>query len=288
MASHDQYPQDGNVTKAQIPHSFRHGETPHREFDNTPLTDAVEQGLIITPDSPALLMPEKKSKKGAVLIGGAVLATIATVGSIIGLSSGDNEKTAGPTNEPTVSTPVSPGQTPTNNETTPGTGSETDSALSLYGIEVAEYPTFASVADVYYKELTDYRASGNVSGEAGDARYLEALYGTRWENEAMAPYVDKVIQDSIAIINRHIATGENGDPEYEESTTVTETSNVQEPGDQSTLSGEVTIHYTDNAGQTVLANLPDVHDEDEYGGYQLVFTNQNGYWQLTTAINLSE
>lgn len=111
MASHDQYPQEDNVTKEQIPHSFRHGETPHREFDNTPLTDAVEQGLIITPDSPALLMPEKKNNgwKKPLVVGTAILAAIGGGIGIGAKAMGGNEPNTESPTEPSVSGPVTPG-----------------------------------------------------------------------------------------------------------------------------------------------------------------------------------
>jgi len=220
---------------------------------------------------------------GVAVLGGGAFAGVKMLGG-----NGDSHEGQ---SRPTATAPANPGETKPSQESSPSTP-ESDSALALYGIEVDQYPTFDAVVNTYYKEYTDYRSSGNVSGEPGDARYLEALYGRNWENSPMATYVNAVIEDSIFTINRLVATanatGEPGDAKYEESTTVTDTSDINVSPDGSKMSGIVTIHYTTNAGDTVFASYADAHDADSYGKFKLEFTNKYGYWKLTSATNLGE
>ena len=109
---HENEPSPSNqperATSEQIPHSgIHHDEHPVDEFDNTPLPEAVERGLVNpTPDSPAGLEPvdstEKKSHKKLVIGGAAFLAGAALVaGSVIGLKTvGDAPKNAAPAPDP--------------------------------------------------------------------------------------------------------------------------------------------------------------------------------------------
>ena len=104
---------NGNRAPEQTPHSgVHHGERPVREFD-TPLPDAVEQGLIQTPDSPASLVSNPAEKKGRwkkpVAVGTLVLAAAAGTFGIGRATSGGNS--ASPEAEPTASAPATPGET---------------------------------------------------------------------------------------------------------------------------------------------------------------------------------
>lgn len=111
MATQEQFPdsdKDG-TTKAQIPHSGVRGyeQPPTRQFDNTSLSEAVQQGLIETPTSPAPLMPPvevektQRSWKKPAAVGALVLATAAGAFGI-GKSSGNDSG-----NESRVETSVS-------------------------------------------------------------------------------------------------------------------------------------------------------------------------------------
>jgi len=175
---------------------------------------------------------------------------------------------------------------------TPSPSAESDSALGLYGIKADEYRDFDAIVDVYFREYAAYRMSGNVSGDPGDPRYLEALFGRGWEGTPMAPYVNDVIEQSVAAINRKIATvnasGDTGDQKYEEAIEVVGTSEVNASADGTTVSGIVSTHYTTNAGHTVFASAENAHDADTYGKFRLEFTNKYGYWKLTSATNLGE
>jgi hypothetical protein len=295
---------------------------PDDDVPETETTDSLGQNSgvdIVAPDiqpvapitietpQPAEAIPVTKEKVPAWKKWVAALAGTAAVGSLgYGASKAlgnDHDATPVPTT-PTASAPVVPGATETGSaigenegagledqtqspESTPATP-EVESALAKYGLSVEAYPDFKSLASAYYEKYMDYRASGTVSGEPGDPQYLEALYGKDWSNGRMAPYVQDVINNSINVINRHIATGENGDPEYQETLTVTDISDISEAPDKSTASGIVTFHYTTNAGETVLKNLPGATSEDTYGKFRLEFTNTDGYWQLTAANNLNQ
>lgn len=103
---------NGNRAPEQTPHSgVHHGERPVREFD-TPLPDAVEQGLIQTPDSPASLVSDPAEKKGRwkkpVAVGTLVLAAAAGTFGIGRATSGGNS--APPEAKPTASAPATPGE----------------------------------------------------------------------------------------------------------------------------------------------------------------------------------
>ncbi len=103
--------QPEHVTSEQIPHSgIHHDERPVDEFDNTPLPEAVERGLVNpTPDTPAQLKrpeqddpAEKKSHKKLIIGGTAFLAGAALIaGSVIGIkAASDAPKNAVPRPDP--------------------------------------------------------------------------------------------------------------------------------------------------------------------------------------------
>ena len=112
--------QPEHITSEQIPHSgVHHDEHPVDEFDNTPLPEAVERGLVNpTPDTPAELAPtdptDKKSRKKLVIGGVAFLAGAAVIaGSVIGVkAAGDAPKNAAPAPDPKA-TSQTPEATPT-------------------------------------------------------------------------------------------------------------------------------------------------------------------------------
>lgn len=107
----------------QIPHSGVGGlEKPHREFRETPLHSAVEQGLITTrtPDTPRTWLeapqPKKKHTVGKVLAGMTAVAAVAGGAFTLGSRSNDSESsssiapavTAAPSPEASVANPEAP------------------------------------------------------------------------------------------------------------------------------------------------------------------------------------
>jgi hypothetical protein len=120
----------------QIPHSgIHHDEHPVDEFDNTPLPEAVERGLVNpTPNTPAGLEPtdptEKKSHKKLVIGGAAFLAGAAVIaGSVIGIkAAGDAPKNTAPAPDPKATS-----QTP---EATPTPSSTPEQPLTVQSLEI--------------------------------------------------------------------------------------------------------------------------------------------------------
>lgn len=101
-----------------IPHS---GETVYKEFDNTPLPDAFNNGLIITPDTPAALVGlEKKTNTKKIMASIAGLG-LAAGAAVFGYSQMGDGKEIKPRIEAPTSTPSSlntesptPSQSPEN------------------------------------------------------------------------------------------------------------------------------------------------------------------------------
>lgn len=113
---HESSPQV-NPTDQHIPHSGRHGyERPLREFDNTSLGEAVDMGLIETPDSPAPLQDphdKKRRPRTPLIVGGSVLASaVLGYGGYRAIHWNDER---GPAydgrDDPAASAPVTPGET---------------------------------------------------------------------------------------------------------------------------------------------------------------------------------
>lgn len=121
MSNHDQYPSsnDDSGVREQIPHSgIHHDETPVRDFDKTPLTEAVEQGLIETPDSPAALLEpttEKPRSRWSVgqKIGAAAATVVVGAGALIGAKAFGGDSTPAPERNPAASATPTPGATET-------------------------------------------------------------------------------------------------------------------------------------------------------------------------------
>jgi hypothetical protein len=131
--------QPGQPVSERIPHSgIHHDEHPVETFDNTPLPEAVERGLVNpTPDTPADLeraeqsdLTENKSHKKLVIGGAAFLAGAAVIaGSVIGLkAAGDAPKNAAPEKDP-----KSTSQTP---EATPTLSAAPEQQLTVQSIEI--------------------------------------------------------------------------------------------------------------------------------------------------------
>ncbi len=126
--------QPGHLTSEQIPHSGIHyGERPVDEFDNTPLPEAVERGLVNpTPDTPAGLAPApEKPKRNKLLIGGSIglAGAVLAAGAIIGIktAAGGSNNTS-PEKDPKQTT-----QTP---EATPTPTATPEQQLTVQSIEI--------------------------------------------------------------------------------------------------------------------------------------------------------
>lgn len=128
--------QGGTSQETQIPHSGRHhGERPVREFDKTPLRDAVEQGLVdpLPPHVPSTLEPgaerpmsapqdrdpAKEKVMGARsarrIVGGITAGAALLAGGVVaGVNLADRDESRD--NNPSASGPAVPGQNETESE----------------------------------------------------------------------------------------------------------------------------------------------------------------------------
>lgn len=117
----------------QIPHSgIHHDEYPIETFDNTPLPEAVERGLVNpTPDTPADLAPApEKPKRNKLLIGGSIglAGAVLAAGAIMGIKAADGSNNASPEKDPKQTT-----QTP---EATPSPSATPEQQLTAQSIEI--------------------------------------------------------------------------------------------------------------------------------------------------------
>jgi Tfp pilus assembly protein PilW len=219
-----------------------------------------------------------KTKLGLVLAGVGLLGT----GGLVAKSAfGGNSADSAPDRSPAASATPTPGP----ETTTPSP--EVEQQADAFGISATDNPTFEDAVKAYYSKLDEYmQSSSDTYDKPGDPQYLTALFGVDWQNNSeLSTYVSDLEHGSVTISTNHFATGENGDPEYENHTDVTEVRNVTESDDQ--VAGEVTVHGTDNVMETVLAaNASTGVDLDQYGHYHLTFTNKNGNWVVTEVDNL--
>lgn len=122
MSNQEYDPSNNQPVGEKIPHSGVHGfEKPVREFDKTPMADAIDQGRLKTeaPDTPAALHPthEKEKKKlstaAKMSIGGLVFGLLPAVGAGAWTMKKMNDVEdafRGSSDTPSASAPAVPGQ----------------------------------------------------------------------------------------------------------------------------------------------------------------------------------
>lgn len=297
-----EHPEGVRPFSAELSDVAPHLEVPEHAGMIDPVTHNVDFDRI-TPDQIAPTpAPERRglSRKGiAGIAAGAVGAALIGGLGAVKMFGGSNDNDVRPSGQET-SAPAVPGtaesEAPSATETITGSAQnegenqglenqptpEANEILEKYGLKVTDYPTFDDAVRGLFKEEMAYRSSGTVSGEPGNPDYLTALFGPNWQNTYMAPYVQSEVDDSVAVINRHIATGENGTVEYQEKVTITGTSDISVSPDNSEMTGTVDFRFQTNAGETVLP----ANDADDAGKFTYRFTNVDGYWQVTWAQNL--
>lgn len=262
MANQEQYPEDSNATtQEQVPHSFRHGETPHREFDNTPLPDAVEQGLIITPDSPAILMPDKNSsgwKKRVVGLTAIVAALAGGIGFGMNATGGNNNNTE-PRADASVSAPANPSETPPVSNFNPNS-SINDNNFPNYMLQPN---SDANGVMSNFDEVISYIVNQRVTGraEAANPSDLQLLNNSNSENT--------VLEDYVAYIERNYKIGKDV---WEE----------QGRGDIARLNFKSVIQSaesTSDGGYIITANdtYEALDSNDQYVGYVLSNVEERQY-----------
>lgn len=189
-----------------VPHSGNLGlEQPVRVFDNTPLADAVDAGLVITPSSPATLAPappimpptetspvdtdpqpqrRKAGKIGAVIGAGAVVLA----GGIFALRGGDDTSETKPSTVPTVSVETTQPTQSTTVETVPSNEILALSADMFYTGPLETEEDFAALLDkneeVFYAIYNNNAPQliGAILSEDFSNRYPETI--TRIANKA--------------------------------------------------------------------------------------------------------
>lgn len=224
------------VTEQQIPHSGTLPESlreqPVRDFDNTSLPEAYEQGHLVTPESPAPLLdaheaPAKKNRKGLLIGLGATGAGIAlAAGAVFGV----NALNQAPKTEPTAAAPADPSETPA--EASPPASPE----VQTFTAEQLEIPAGLDaetlgktiVAD-RWSEWLNAGATNELRWAAHDVNeswdeflpkmvdnnrevFADALYVPGWQsNENLLKDITTTRNANLANLQWYVATAWSGD-----------------------------------------------------------------------------
>jgi hypothetical protein len=230
---YEQYPDQSNETGQGIPHSgVHHGEKPHREFNNTPLDRAVQEGLIKTPSSPATLHEQKSWKRPVAGVLGLGLAAGAAVFGYNQLNGEDNSVN----NRESTSAPVG--------SVEPGNGTQKETESQDNGPTAIDYETYKDDAEGLAEAFTELRNQWLNSGysvdlaksderfsmseeeyatgiaQKTDAEYIEAMMAPGWDtNPVLVDFVNTNIKNHDGLIQMKLITSDpkNGDDEVYES-----------------------------------------------------------------------
>jgi hypothetical protein len=311
-----EYPKDSfnnpnlhsGITPEQIPHSgIHHDEYPVDEFDNTPLPEAMERGLVNpTPDTPAGLEPadpaEKKSHKRLVIGGAAFLAGAAVIaGSVIGIKAvSDAPKNSAPEPDPNATS-----QTP---EATPPSTEQAE-VLTVKSLELPATLTPEQLGTTFVQDRRSrWQMAGSVGGDQlkndwirttladkdflapiiamnGDT-FADALFVSNWrENPDLVKWIEATKANNFAGLQLWLKTYNSGDSNdvepFNYSATVESTTVVSQTANTVSISSAATEHTNadknradklDPGGATVDGNKMTVNTT-----FQLV----DGAWKIS-------
>lgn len=265
--------QPEHITSEQIPHSgIHHDEYPVNEFDNTPLPEAVERGLVKPmPDTLAGLeqieSTEKKSHKKLIIGGAAFLAGAAVIaGSVIGIKAAGDA----PNNTPPAPDPKATSQTP---EATPTPSSTPEQQLTVQSLEIPAGETpeqlgVAFVQDRFSKwEMAGATPEveklwGTASGSTGDfvtaqaansaPIFGDALFVPGYQSDPrLSGFVADQAKSNAHSLESWLLTYQSGDPAdlqpYNRGLTVESTKVVSQDANGLTIAVAATEH--DNAAK---------------------------------------
>lgn len=255
----------------QIPHSgIHHDERPVEEFDNTPLPEAVERGLVSPiPDSTEALSPKKtvevkRSSRRKLIIGGTALIAGAAVvaGSVIGFKVASDT----PKNQPPKTDPKTTSHTPEASPTPTGAAE----VLTVKSVEIPAGMSPEQLGTTLVQRMADwdmdgttaknrdaYFAEGAKTGDAGAYAkqiseasgniYAEALFGQDWQSEPkIATYVTNEKVSQAASLELWFKTSSGIDSRDKEPfktwNTVDSVNVVSQSGDSVTERIAVTAH----------------------------------------------
>lgn len=273
--------QPEHVTSEQIPHSgIHHDEHPVDEFDNTPLPEAVERGLVNpTPDTPAGLEStdptdpaEKKSHKRLVIGGAAFLAGAAVIaGSVIGIKAASDA----PKNTPPAPDPKATSQTP-EATSTPTANAE---VLTVKSLEIPAALTPEQLGTTFVQDrLTRWDMAGSVGGDQlqkdwirttladkdflaptiaknGDT-FADALFVSNWrENPDLVKWVDQEKRSNLNGLELWLKTYKSGDSNdiepFSRTSTVESTTVISQTADTVSTSSAATEHTNADKNRAV-------------------------------------
>jgi hypothetical protein len=252
----DKFPIDNNTDTQNVPHSGNLPEGLREEkvndFDNTPLSQAVEENLITTPNTVADLVeaaPEKKSRNKLFAgIGAGVVGLLVVGGVALGLNNGNADN--GPKDGPVAEAPVNPGEEPAN-PVDPEVTPEEPEVEAPAGFEVAGLPTLSEleiapgqsdeqVAQSLVKLSSDWSMAGankemydlQFEGDNGylsledyvtkitdatDPIYVQAIYGDNATNPLFADAIALQKEQHRQVLMAHFQTygNQNTAPYYQ-------------------------------------------------------------------------
>lgn len=314
---HESSPQV-NPTDQHIPHSGRHGyERPLREFDNTSLGEAVDMGLIETPDSPAPLQDphdKKRRPRTPLIVGGSVLASaVLGYGGYRAIHWNDER---GPAydgrDEPAASAPVTPGETESAEAWSPAelvpdvkdvelTTAEFGADLTVEdhaGVErlvrawndrYNEWMMTGATPEAFEQRDRGVTLSDWVDqiNEPVDKAYIGALFAPDWSDRPrLAEYVDAMIRSHHTFVQANLkTTGGYNDADLEPYDYRADVTSVQTA---TSLPGQISALYDyelwDNADRNRGGEfLSDGSRSGQTGQVTLQFEQFDGAWKLVYA-----
>jgi hypothetical protein len=279
-------------TGEQVPHSgIHHDEAPVREFDNTSLHQAVEQGLIVTPNSPAELVKERKGSWKKPVAAVALLGAVAA--GAFGykqLASGDSAPN--PDRKPVATSSPNPGESkPTKAETSEFMPAE---------LSAEQYKDGDALIRAFDAERNKWMMSGSDEedsidwanpessirslAEKNDVKFIDTLLVSNWrENPDLQSTIASFMDQHYAVLYANALTTETHYPEdkvpYTQGQDVTMTNVNKASKDTMVVSYryEMRSNADENRGDQYLTN--DVNGS--LGGSTVTFQNQNGVWKIS-------
>jgi hypothetical protein len=245
-------PHSGN-----LPEELR--EQPVKEFDNTTLSEAHEQGRLKTPESPASLV-ENKSRRRGVIIGAGVAGLALAAGAVFGV----NALNQAPKSEPVATAPADPSEPTAEPAPVPvETASPETDNLTVENLEVPAGLDAQTLGTVLVEDrFTQWYNAGAVN-ELNDTKFeankpwdvllseivdknksvfADALYVDDWEtNPVLAQDVEGASQGNLSVLQNYVDTQWSGDekPENKEGyrvwSTVDNVTELQNDGTSRTI-----------------------------------------------------
>jgi hypothetical protein len=304
MSNQDHYPtEDNSSIRDQIPHSgVHHDETPVQEFDNTSLQDAHEQGLLVTPESPAGLIERTSRYSKKQKFGAAVAVAVVGTGAFLGIKTmtngggNDHESTVPST---TTSAPANPGKT---DPTQTSGEAEPQARTGDFGISAADFDGNPEIlVQEFYKQQNEYFIAGADEKAANaderfqvtmdeyvgslsapiDEAFIENMFVKNWDsNSRLAGYVSAIEEIAKTTRRVRLETYSGGTEDKEPYVRETVLDNAVTSVDPLTTS--VRWHEQDNRDMNTAEEvLTGVDPNEQVGGETFTWVEEDGLMKIS-------